>query len=127
VFKGEFKDEPTGEKYVQLNVLAGSDLTTIQNLCPGPDPDKSKWDTAISSLAVSVDTFYENPLIPGQFIVNPSLNVVRGAGDLVTITNNNTPVDSYALSAAARARIFHGKSWGTAARSRLRLTRFLCM
>ncbi|MEN9576546.1 MAG: hypothetical protein RL514_4401 [Verrucomicrobiota bacterium] len=100
VFKGEFKDEPTGEKYLQLNVLAGSDLTTVQNLCPGSDPDKSKWDAAVSGLAASVDSFYENPLIPGQFIVNPAWTVSRGAGELVAITNKNTPVDSYALSAA---------------------------
>lgn len=100
VFKGEFKDEPTGAKYVQLNVLAGSDLATIQALCPGTDPDYLSWVRAVNGLTASVDTFYENPLIPGQFIVNPALNVVRGVGELVTITNNNTPVDSYALSAA---------------------------
>jgi hypothetical protein len=100
VFKGEFKDEPTGEKYVQLNVLGSTDLATLQNLCPDSDPDKTKWNAAISGLTVSVDTFYENPLIPGQYIVNPAWNVIRKVDDLVTITNNNTPVDSYALSAA---------------------------
>jgi hypothetical protein len=100
VLKGEFKDEPTGEKYVQLNILAGSDLATVQGLCPSTDPDKSKWDAAVNGLMAVVETFYENPLIPGQFIVNPSATVNRGLGDLVTVTNNNTPVDSYALSAA---------------------------
>ena len=100
VFKGEFKDEPTGEKYVQLNILAGSDLATVQSLCPGTDPDKAKWDTAVNGLAAAVQTFYENPLIPGQFIANTNWTVTRGVGDLVAITNNNTPVDSYALSAA---------------------------
>lgn len=102
IYKGEFKDEPTGEKYLQLNVMpsGSSDLATVQALCPGTDPDKSNWDKAIAGLSASVDTFYENPLIPGQYIVNTNMNVVRGIGDLVTITNNNTPVDSYALSAA---------------------------
>ncbi len=100
VFKGEFKDEPTGEKYLQLNVLAGSDLTTVQSLCPATDPDSTKWNNAVAALAVSVETFYENPTIPGQFIVNPAWTVSRGVGDLVAITNKNTPVDSYALSAA---------------------------
>ena len=100
VFKGEFKDEPTGEKYVQLNLLTGSDLATIKALCPGTDPDKSAWDAGIDRLTAAVETFYENPVIPGQFIVNPAATVTRGIGDLVTITNNNTPVDSYALSAA---------------------------
>ena len=100
MFKGEFRDEPTGEKYVQLNLLAGSDVATIKALCPGTDPDKSAWDAGIDGLTAVVDTFYENPVIPGQFIVNPAATVTRGVGDLVTITNNNTPVDSYALSAA---------------------------
>lgn len=101
VFKGQFQDEPTGEKYVQLNVLAGVDLQTVKNLCPAqPAQEKSDWDLAVSSLVVAVDTYFENPIIPGQFIVNPLWTTYRGAGDLVTITNNNTPVDSYALSAA---------------------------
>jgi len=101
VFKGEFKDEPTGEKYVQLNVLAGSDLDTVKGLCPAqPAQDKKDWDDAVSSLEVLVDTFFENPVIPGQFIANPSWTVPRRGGELVAITNNNTPVDSYALSAA---------------------------
>lgn len=100
VIEGEFKDEPTGLKYIQLNVLAGSDLATIKALCPGTDPDKTKWDAAVDGLSVTVDTFYENPAIPGQYIVNPTGSVLRGVGDLVTITNKNTPVDSYALSAS---------------------------
>jgi hypothetical protein len=102
VYKGEFKDEPTGEKYLQLNVLAlgGSDLATLQALCPSTDPHKVDWNNAVAAMTASVDTFYENPLIPGQWIVNPAMNVSRGVADLVTITNNNTPVDSYALSAA---------------------------
>ncbi len=100
VFKGEFKDELTGEKYVQLNVLAGSDLATIKALCPDSDPDKSKWDDGVDGMTAEVETYYENPMIPGQFIVNPGATVTRGVGQLVAITNNNTPVDSYALSAA---------------------------
>jgi hypothetical protein len=100
VFKGEFKDEPTGEKYVQLNVLAGSDRTTVENLCPSADLDKANWDKAVQGLAVTVETFYENPQIPGQFIVNPAWTISRGAGELVALTNKNTPADSYALSAA---------------------------
>lgn len=106
VFLGEFKDEPTGEKYVQLNVLAGSDLATILALCPGTDPDKSRWDAAVNGMTSVVETFYENPMIPGQFIVNSNATVVRGIGELVAITNKNTPVDSYALSAAGPGQGF---------------------
>lgn len=100
VFKGEFKDEPTGEKYVQLNVLGSLDLATLQGLCPQADPDKQKWDSAVLGLTAVVETFYENPQIPGQFIVNPNATVIRAYGELVAISDNNTPVDSYALSAA---------------------------
>jgi hypothetical protein len=100
VFRGEFKDEPTGEKYVQLNVLAGSDLEIVQNLCPSTDPNKSKWDAAVAGLAATVETFYENPQVPGQYIVNPAQTVIRGVDELVALTDKNTPADSYALSAA---------------------------
>ncbi len=103
VFKGEFKNELFGEKYLLLNVLAGSDLATVKNLCPSTDTEnKSKWDTAVAGLAASVETFFENPSVPGQFIVNTNtgVTVTRGVSELIAITNDNTAVDSYALSAA---------------------------
>jgi len=106
VFKGEFKDEPTGEKYVQLNALGSLDLSTLKGLCPATDPDKTRWDAAVNGLSVTVDTYYENPQIPGQYIVNPIQSVSRGISDLVTITNINTPVDSYALTAAGPGQGF---------------------
>ena len=100
VFKGEFKNEALGEKYLLLNVLGLSDLATVKNLCPTADPDKTKWDGAVDALAASVETFYEDPAVPGEFIVNPGMTVSRGVSELVAITNDNTAVDSYALSAA---------------------------
>ncbi len=101
VFKGEFKNELFGEKYLLLNVLAGSDLATVQSLCPASPPaDKQLWDTAIDRLVASVETFYENPSVLKQFIVNPVMTVTRSVGELIAITNDNTAVDSYALSAA---------------------------
>ena len=100
VFKGEFKNEALGEKYLLLNVLGISDLATVKNLCPTADPDKTKWDGAVDALAASVETFYEDPAVPGQFIVNANMTVSRGVSELVAITNDNTAVDSYALSAA---------------------------
>ena len=100
VFNGQFKDELFGEKYLLLNVLGASDLAIIKALCPDTDPDSSKWNNAIDALAASVETFYENPAVPGQYIANTNLTVTRGVGELVAITNDNTKVDSYALSAA---------------------------
>ncbi|MEY4199093.1 MAG: hypothetical protein RLZZ265_833, partial [Verrucomicrobiota bacterium] len=107
VFKGEFKNELFGEKYLLLNVLAGSDLATVKNLCPPqPEADKQKWDTAIDGLAATVETFFENPSVPGLFIVNTNtgVTVTRRVSDLIAITNDNTAVDSYALSAAGPGR-----------------------
>jgi hypothetical protein len=106
MFIGEFKDEALGEKYVLLNVLRGQDLATVKGLCPAADPDKSKWDAAIDGLATTVETFYENPKIPGQFIVNDDRTFSGGVGELVAITDDNTAVDSYALSAAGPGQGF---------------------
>ena len=100
VFKGEFKKEGLGEPYLLLNVLGVSDLATVKNLCPTADPDKTKWDGAVDALAASVETFDNDPAVPGQFIVNTNMTVSRGVSELVAITNDNTAVDSYALSAA---------------------------
>jgi len=100
VFQGEFKDELFGEKYLLLNVLAGSDLATVQALCPAADSNKSKWDAAVTNLSAIVQTFYVNPEVPGQFIVNTKMTVTNRVSALVAITNDQTAVDSYALSAA---------------------------
>ena len=100
VFKGEFKDEPLGEKYLLLNVLGTADLATVKALCPGTEADKSKWNSAIDRLAATVETFYENPAVPGTFIANTNLTRAVGATNLVEITDDDTAKDSYALSAA---------------------------
>jgi len=100
VFKGEFKDEPLGEKYLLLNVLAGTDLEKVKALCPAADPKKSQWDAAVTGLATTVETFYENPARPGTFIPNPALTFTKGIGDLTEVPDDDTAVDSYALSAS---------------------------
>ncbi len=101
VFKGEFKDEPIGEKYLLLNVLTGTDLAAVKALCPGtPQTEKMNWDAAVDGLTTKVEIFYENPAKPGTYIPNPALNYSKGIGDLTDVTNDDTAVDSYALSAA---------------------------
>ena len=110
VFTGEFKDEALGEKYLLLNVMTdtsdGSDLKTVKALCPKEDPNKTQWDAAIDGLATTVETFYENPSVPGQFVANPAWTITNGIGALTVITNDNTAVDSYALSAAGPGQGF---------------------
>ncbi|MEN9675703.1 MAG: hypothetical protein RIS76_1599, partial [Verrucomicrobiota bacterium] len=105
IFRGEFVSD-ISTPYLQLNLLAGADLQTVKDLCPSQDLRKSQWDAAVQGLAVSVETYYENPQVPGQYIVNPALTVSVGVGNLVAISDNNTPVDSYALSAAGPGKGF---------------------
>lgn len=99
VLRGEFVDEVVGEKYLQLNVLSDADLLAIQQLCPDGDPDKTAWNDAATNLTATVETFRENSEVPGEFVANPDLNRVFEAQDVVTVHDDNSPVDSYALAA----------------------------
>ena len=99
VLAGQFVQETLGENYVLLNVLRGSDLAAVIALCPDGDNDKGKWNGLVNDLATDVETFYENPAIPGTYIPNGALTQSTGVGDLAVITSGNTAVDSYAISA----------------------------
>ena len=100
VLKGEFKDETFGEDYLMLNVLRGSDLAAAKALCPTNDTvNYPNWATAMDGLATRVETFYENPSVPGTYIPNPPLTVSVGVQSLAEISSDNTAVDSYAVSA----------------------------
>ena len=104
VLKGEFVDEVMGDDYLLLNVLLGGqtsgDLEVVKALCPSSDPTKASWDAAVANLSTIIETFYENPQVPGQFIVNPALTVSKGVGELAEVTDSDMAVDSYALSAS---------------------------
>jgi len=100
VFQGQFIDDPLGEKYLLLNVLAGADLEAVRGLCPDSDTvNKPLWVAAVTNLATQVLTFYEDPQVPGSYVANPAATVTRFASDLVQVTNADTQVDSYALCA----------------------------
>jgi hypothetical protein len=97
VLKGEFKDQD----YLLLNVLRGSDLDAVKALCPSSDTDNyPKWTNLVGALATSLETFHENPAVPGAYEPNTSLTVSVGVSDLPEIDDDNIPVDSYALSAS---------------------------
>jgi hypothetical protein len=101
VLKGEFKDELFGHDYLLLNVLRGADLAAVNALCPSSDSDNyPKWTNLVSALATSLETFRENPAVPGTYILDPALTASVGVQDLAEIGNDNTAVDSYALSAS---------------------------
>ena len=107
VLKGEYKGEFPGREYLQLNVLRGaavegeskSDLKTVLDICPAtPTEDRNKWNNLVNSLATAVETFEKNPNVSGQYVPKSSATVSRGVSTVVEITDDNTAVDSYALS-----------------------------
>lgn len=106
VLKGEYAGDVATGQYLRLNVLRGlgskQDLQWILDLCPtSPAEDKSKWDGLVGSLGAKVETFVENDQVPGQFIVDESRkkSVQVGVGDMVEVTDADTAVASYAMSA----------------------------
>ena len=100
VFTGQFVNDPVNGDYVMLNVLRGDDLAAVDGLCTANDPEFTAWTQAVANLTASEYTFFENPAEPGSYVDNPNLTVTRLAGDLLVVTNSDTAVTSYALSAA---------------------------
>ena len=101
VLIGQYKKELFGQSYLLLNVLRGSDLASVMNLCPTGDADNyPKWTNLVASLSTDVETFHEDlPNNPGSFVADPLLTTNRGVGDLAVIEHDNSAADSYALSA----------------------------
>jgi hypothetical protein len=95
---GEFIDDAVPDKYIQLNVLRDADLAAANALCPTADPATyEKWTNLLAGLTTRVETFSQN--LDGIYVPNSSWTVPIGVGDLAVITNDNTAVDSYAISA----------------------------
>lgn len=99
VFTGQFNSDPVNGDYVMLNVLRGNDLAAINALCAPSDQNYSAWTNAVANLATPEYTFYQNPAVPGSYVINPNATATRHAGDIVEVTNSDTAVDSYAMSA----------------------------
>ncbi|MEI6779506.1 MAG: hypothetical protein WCQ21_01180 [Verrucomicrobiota bacterium] len=99
VLQGQFVDEPVGEKYLLLNVLAGADLAAVQGLCPRSDPNHAAWVDVITDLSTSLYTFHEDPATPGSYVVDTNQTLTKYMSDLVAVTSSDQSVDSYALSA----------------------------
>ena len=99
---GEYQKEVLGESYLQLNVLRGSDLAAVHALCPTADAaNYPKWVALVNSLATPVETFREDlPAKPGTYAADTLRTVSVAVGDLAVVENDNTAVDSYAVSAS---------------------------
>lgn len=100
VLKGVFHDEVAGDDYFDLNVLSAAEVTSLKDLVPASDADKSPWNAAIDGLMTKVETFAENSSKLGTYIVAGSSNV--GTSTLATVSSPDTAVDSYALTALGK-------------------------
>lgn len=101
VLTGQFKDEQFGEDYLLLNVLRGTDLEKVRDLCPAADTDnRTKWVALVDALTTPMETFHENPDVPGTFVADANRTVSVGVTELAEVGNDSVAVDSYALSAS---------------------------
>jgi hypothetical protein len=108
VLAGQFKDEIAGEDYLHLNVLTAAQITALKALCTETGPVKFNWDSVIDTLSTKVETFIENPQRRGTYIPDPSQTVQVGEDALTKITDADTAVDSYAVTATGE-----GAGWVT--------------
>ena len=102
VLLGEFHDVPAGEDYLDLNVLSAKDVKKLKDLIPDDDTNEDKWDTAIDHLSTVVETFREHASQNGTFEPDSSLNDTLTVTQAAYITNSDTAVDSYAVTATGK-------------------------
>lgn len=107
VLSGQYVADAVNGNYVMLNVLRGDDLAYVNGLCPASDTAHySAWTNAVAQLSANEYTFYQNPAVPGSFVINPSITANRSVGELLEVTNDDTAVTSYAMSAAGPGQGF---------------------
>ncbi len=99
VLIGEFVDETAGEDYIHLNALSPEDTQVMKDLVDPDDGEASNWHRAIDGLATLVETFKEDPNKRGTYIPDTTLSYTVNSESLAIVTNSDTAVDSYALTA----------------------------
>lgn len=97
VLGGTFVEETVGEDYVHLNTLSSSNIVTLKGLADAEDELKAEWDAAIDSLTTRLESFVEDPDVPGTYIVGDARDVT--STELSDIPDDDIAVDSYALTA----------------------------
>jgi len=102
VFKGEFHDAIAGEDYLDLNVLTAAELTRLKALVPDVNSDKTAWDAAINGLTTKVETYIEDTDNLGTYKIGSNATVSGTA--LAEITDPDTAVDSYAVTATGKGK-----------------------
>ncbi len=123
VLLGQYIDDPTGEKYLLLNLLSPADKATAYGLCSSTDANYGHWTTAIDGLSTTLNTFVPDPAKAGTFTIETgsirTYNSVSGSQvqipfgtlplntpqaidpyTLPEVNYSDTAVDSYAVSAS---------------------------
>lgn len=98
--EGAFVDEVVGEDYLNLNVLSTVELQRLQAIVAASDADRGKWDTLITSLNTTVETYEPNTAVAGTYRVASTTNF--GEDEVAVTVNSDTAVDSYALTATGQ-------------------------
>ncbi|MEN9632667.1 MAG: hypothetical protein RL077_1071 [Verrucomicrobiota bacterium] len=98
-FKGEFKQAALGEDYLLLNLLSVEEVKALKELVDSGDTARGAWNNAIDGLATTLQTFKEDTTKKGTYIVDKGKDLSIGATALAAVTNDDTAVDSYAISA----------------------------
>ncbi|MCC5844440.1 MAG: hypothetical protein JJU05_09330 [Verrucomicrobia bacterium] len=112
VLVGEFVREIAGEDYLHLNALSPEEVASLKAVVTPTDNDYQSWSNAVDSLTTRVETFVENPAIPGTYIVDSARTVTVGPTQLAAITDSDTAVDSYALTATGAGAGFVSMLFG---------------
>ena len=99
VLRGVAVDQTLAPDYLLLNVLTGSDLQKLKDLCSPNDSQRMNWENAVDGLTTVMQHFSEDLSRPGTFIPQPGLSKTIGVGDVAIIDDDDVAVDSYALSA----------------------------
>ena len=96
---GEFYDVLSGEDYLDLNLLTATEEAALKDLVKDAGSDKTAWENAINALKTEVETFIPDPAVFGLYKVDPTQTAPVGESALALITDPDTAVDSYALTA----------------------------
>jgi len=102
VLAGALVEEIAGEDYLNLNVLSDDDVAALKGLVSGDDGDFVNWSSAIDGLSTQVLTYIPDLAKLGTYKSNGSPQTV-GAQQLVAITDSDTTVAGYALTATGSA------------------------
>ena len=102
VLAGALVEEIAGEDYLNLNVLSDDDVADLKGLVSESDSDAAAWKAAIDGLSAQVLTYIPDPAKVGTYKSNGSPQTVS-AQQLVAITDSDTTVAGYALTATGSA------------------------